>query len=181
MTVFLYCGLISWILFAVDILLIIINGTDSVYMDCAVFLAIGVCGFMPLAIIASIERRKQKKIMNALKKNSEIVEAKICRYKHNLIRGRYHYFHHEFDVEFEYKGRRAAYTVQTNNVKAAEYKYSETLPICCLPAYCEYCTGRLTEKELFKELGCKVRVGHQNTFPMIIFADDLKYRNLPVS
>lgn len=181
MRVFLYFGVISWILFAVDILLIFINGTDSVYMDCAIFSALGVCGFTPLAVIAFIERRKQKKIMNALKKNSEIVEAKICRYRHNLIRGRYHCFHHEFDVEFEYKGRRAAYTVQTNNKKAEEYKYSKTLPICCLHAYCEYCTGRITEEEFFKDIGCKIRVGHYNAFPMIIFADDLKYRNLPVS
>ncbi len=180
MIVFLYCGVISWILFAVDILLLVINGTDSVYMSYAVSLGMSVYAFTPLAIIAFIERRKQKKIMNALKKHSAIVEAKICRYEHNLIIGKYHYFHHEFDVKFEYEGRQVFYTVKTNNRKAAEYKDAETLPICCLPAYCEYGIGRLTDKELFKELGCKVKLGDQNTFQMIIFADDLKKRNLPI-
>lgn len=181
MTAFLYCGLIAWILFTADILLIFINGIDSVYMDYAVLLGGCVFVFTPLAIIAFIERRKRKKIMNALKKHSVTVEAKICSYKYILILGRHESYHHKFDVEFEYAGRRAAYTVKTNNRKAAEFKDAETLPICCLPAYCEYCTGKLTEKELFKELGCKVRIGHQDTFPMIIFADDLKYRNFPVS
>lgn len=181
MRAFLYSGVISWIFFALDILLIVINGTDSVYMGYAVFLGMIVCAFTPLAIIYIIERRKQKKIMNALKRHSVIVEAKICRYKHNLIIGKYHYFHHEFDVEFEYEGRQAFYTVQTNNRKAAEYKDAETLPICYLPAYCEYCIGRLTYQEFFRELGCRVKLGDHNTFPMIIFADDLKYRNLPIS
>ena len=180
MIVFLYCGVISWILFAVDILLLIINGTESVYMKYTFLLGMSVYAFTPLAAIVFIERRKQKKIMNALKRHSAIVEAKICRYKHNLIIGKYQYFHHKFDVKFEYEGRQAFYTVQTNNRKAAEYKNSETLPICYLPAYCEYCIGRLTEKELFKELGCKIKLGDKNTFPMIIFADDLKYRNLPI-
>lgn len=181
MIVFLYSGVISWILFAVDILLLVINGTESVYMDYAFFMGGFALVVTPLAAIALSERCKQKKIMNALKKHSAIVEAKICRYEHNLIIGKYHYFHHKFDVEFEYEGRQAFYTVQTNNRKAAKYKNAETLPICYLPAYCEYCIGRLTEKEFFKELGCKVKLGDQNTFMMIIFADDLKKRNLPIS
>lgn len=180
MTVFLYCGVISWILFAVNILLLVLYGTDSVYMDYAFLLGMSVYTFTPLAVIAFTERRKQKKIMNALKKHSAIVEAKICSYKYTLILSRYNRFHHKFDVEFEYEGRRASYTVQTNNRKAAEYKDAETLPICYLPAYCEYCIGRLTEKEFFKELGCKVKLGDQDTFMMIIFADDLKKRNLPI-
>lgn len=180
MIVFLYCGVISWVFFALDILLLIINGTESVYIDYAVCMGGFALVVTPLAAIAFAERRKQKKIMNALKRHSAIIEAKICRYKHNIIIGKYHYFHHEFDVKFEYEGRQAFYTVQTNNRKAAEYKDAETLPICYLPAYCEYGIGRLTEKELFKELGCRVKLGDHDTFPMIIFADDLKYRNLPI-
>lgn len=180
MTVFLYGGIVSWILFGVNILLLALNGTDSVYMGYAFFWGMSVFTFTPLAAIAFTERRKRKKIMNALKKSAVAVEAKICGYEHNVVLSKHHYFHHKFDVEFEYEGKRAAYTVQTNNRKAAEYKNAETLPICYLPDYCDYCIGRLTDKELFKKLGCKVKIGDQDTFMMIIFADDLKKKNLPV-
>ena len=72
------------------------------------------------------------------------------------------------------------YLVQTNNKKAELYKDADTLPVCYMPVYCDYLTGQKTEKQLFQELGFKVRVNNQNLYPMIIFENDLEKRTLRV-
>lgn len=175
-----YCGVILWILFAVDILLIVINGTKSVYMDYAVFLAGLVYVYTPLAAIALAERLKQKKIMNALKKHSSVAEAKIVSYSRGFIFSRRQPFLYKFFVVFEYEGNKILYPVHTNNKKAEECVASGILPVCYLPAYCDFYIGKITKKEFFKELGFRVRLGHPDTFPLMIYAEDIENKNLPV-
>lgn len=66
------------------------------------------------------------------------------------------------------------YLIQTNNKQALLYKDAYNLPICYLPAYCDYLIGEKTKSQLLKELGFKVKVSDQDTFPMIVFENDLQ-------
>lgn len=129
---------------------------------------------MPFAIIYLFEKTKRKKLFQYLKHNAIKTEAQIRKYTYHYLTGHNNRFYHYcICVKFEYCGRTIYYSVQTNNKQAALYRYNSTLPIYYLPAYCDYLIGEKTQIQLLKELGFKVKVKEQITFPMIVFGDDL--------
>ena len=181
MAVFFGFALVYWFFFLLNILWVIFYGVDDEHIGMLLFWSTGVMTLTPLAIIYLAEKHKQKKLLDRLKRSSAKAECKIHRYSYiPLLGGRRGNYHHHFQIEFNYNGRPIMYLVQTNNKKAEQYKDGDTLPICYLPEYCDYLIGQNTEKQLFQELGFKVRVDNQNLYPMIVFENDLEKRNLRV-
>ena len=181
MAVFFGFALVYWFFFLLNILWVILYGVDDERIGMLLFWSTGVLTLTPLDIVYLVEKHKQKRLMHCLKKSSEKAECKIHRYSYiSLIGGRRGNYHHHFQVEFNYNGKPIMYLVQTNNKKAELYKDADTLPVCYMPAYCDYLTGQKTQDQLFNELGFKVRVNNQNLYPMIVFENDLEHRNFRV-
>lgn len=121
-----------------------------------------------------IDIHKRKKLLNYLKNHSVKAKCRILDFFYypyaGFGRNQYKY---RFHIGLEYDNKVIFYHIQTNNKKAEKYKTDGELPICFLPAYCEFFLGRKTKRELFKEIGVKFNLNSSTTFPMIIFEDDL--------
>ena len=102
------------------------------------------------------------------------VNADIVRFSKNMITTRFSHTIYNIDVIFDYNGSRQHYTIKTNNHSVHTYKEQKSIPICFIPQYFDYLTGKITKEEFFKAIGFKFDISNIDIYPMAVFEDDNK-------
>jgi len=129
---------------------------------------------LTLFIFEWLKRKKVNKILNKIFFNDSIkVNADIVNFSKNVITTRFSHTIYNIDVIFDYNGTRQHYTIKTNNHSVHIYKEQKIIPICFIPQYFDYKTGKITEKELFDFIGFIFEVLNTDIYPMVIFVDDI--------
>lgn len=130
---------------------------------------------LTLFLFEWLKRKKIKKILNNIFLNySTKVDADIVRFSKNIITTGFSHTIYNIDVIFNYNGTRQHYTIKTNNHSAHMYKEQNTIPICFIPQYFDYRTGKITKEELFRTIGFKFEISNIDIYPMAIFEEDNK-------
>jgi len=128
---------------------------------------------LTLFIFEWLKRKKVNKILNKIFFNDSIkVNADIVNFSKNVITTRFSHTIYNIDVIFDYNGTRQHYIIKTNNHSVCIYKEQKTIPICFVPQYFDYKTGKITKKELFDFIGFDFNVFNTDIYPMAIFKGD---------
>jgi len=128
---------------------------------------------LTLFIFEWLKRKKVNKILNKIFFNDSIkVNANIVNFSKNVITTRFSHTIYNIDVIFDYNGTRQHYIIKTNNHSVCVYKEQKIIPICFIPQYFDYKTGKITEKELFDFIGFRFEVLNTDIYPMAIFEGD---------
>lgn len=126
-----------------------------------------------LFIFEWLRRKKVNKILNNIFFNySTKVNADIVRFSKNIITTRFSHTIYNIDVIFDYNGTRQHYTIKTNNHSVHIYKEQKIIPICFIPQYFDYRTGKITKEELFRTIGFKFKISDIDIYPMAVFEED---------
>ncbi len=130
---------------------------------------------LTLFIFEWLKRKKVNKILNKIYFNySTKVNADIVRFSKNIITTRFSHTIYNIDVRFDYNGTRQHYTIKTNNHSVHKYKEQKNIPICFIPQYFDYRTGKITKEELFRAIGYKFKISNTDIYPMAVFEEDTK-------